>query len=284
MIPPGQNPEEENPSPNGTGTPNRFARHLRETVAPRITSAAARARATMRGQSSDSHRVPPKTRALQLTTAAAAAAVLGSVIGQNTGEAPEQTAAPAAGAEQAAQVQPAAHVQQAAAQPAAAQPAGAQPAAAGAKPAAIKVNPAAPEPNQAATNHAAAQAKPAGPPPKDQLDAWIKQAHQVLQANGYPADKLDAEDTRTLIENESGGDPKIVNNWDSNAQKGTPSKGLMQTIDPTFQSFALPGHKDIYNPVDNIIAASRYSINDYGSMSEVPGVASMQSGGSYQGY
>lgn len=260
MIPPGQNPEEDKQAPNGAGTPNRLARHFRETVAPRIMAVVAWLRAKVRGQTrADAHhRVPPRTRSVQLVTAAAAATVLGVVIGQSTGEAPEQTAAPAAPAEQTAEVQSAAHVEQAA--------------------------PAAANQAAAASPAAANQAKPAGPPPKDQLDAWIGQAHQVLQANGYPADKLDREDTRTLIEKESGGDPKIVNNWDSNAQKGTPSKGLMQTIDPTFQAFALPGHKDIFNPVDNIVAASRYSINDYGSISDVPGVASMQSGGSYQGY
>lgn len=132
-----------------------------------------------------------------------------------------------------------------------------------------------------------AQAAPleaSAPKGKDQLDTWINQAHAVLAANGVPADKVNAQDTRTLIESESGGNPTIVNNWDSNAKKGTPSKGLMQTIDPTFQAFAVPGHKDILNPVDNIVAASRYSIQDYGSVSNTPGIASKKSGNSYQGY
>ncbi|WP_344684870.1 transglycosylase SLT domain-containing protein, partial [Saccharopolyspora taberi] len=120
--------------------------------------------------------------------------------------------------------------------------------------------------------------------PKDQLDGWIKEAVRVLQANGTPAEALDADAIRTIVEHESGGDPSVVNNWDSNAAAGTPSKGLMQTIEPTFESYALPQHQDILNPVDNIIAGVRYSIDRYGSISNVPGVVGVSSGGSYRGY
>ena len=75
-----------------------------------------------------------------------------------------------------------------------------------------------------------------------------------------------------------------MNNWDSNAAKGTPSKGLMQTIDPTFNAYSLPGHKNIYDPVDNIIAGVRYAMERYGSVSNVPGVVAMKTGTGYRGY
>jgi len=58
----------------------------------------------------------------------------------------------------------------------------------------------------------------------------------------------------------------------------------MQCIGPTFTSNALPGHGDIWNPVDNIIAGVRYSISRYGSVSNVPGVAGMRGGSGYVGY
>ena len=58
----------------------------------------------------------------------------------------------------------------------------------------------------------------------------------------------------------------------------------MQTIDSTFNSYALPGHKDIWNPVDNIIAGVRYALSRYGTLDNVPGVAAVHSGGSYVGY
>lgn len=117
-----------------------------------------------------------------------------------------------------------------------------------------------------------------------QVQQWIDEAIAILKAQGYPVDKMSREDIWTIIEHESGGNPQAINNWDSNAVKGTPSKGLMQTIGPTFASNALPGHGDIWNPVDNIIAGVRYSISRYGSVSNVPGVAGLRSGGGYQGY
>ncbi|MFD0923958.1 transglycosylase SLT domain-containing protein, partial [Saccharopolyspora rosea] len=128
------------------------------------------------------------------------------------------------------------------------------------------------------------QAAPAPATPADPVDGWISQAVQVLEANGVPSSQIDPAAIRTIIEHESGGDPDIVNNWDSNAAAGTPSIGLMQIIEPTFESYAVPGHGDIHNPVDNIVAATRYSISRYGSMDNVPGVSGVRSGGSYQGY
>lgn len=123
-----------------------------------------------------------------------------------------------------------------------------------------------------------------GGAPIDPVDGWIGQATAVLEAHGVPRDQIDPAALRTIIEHESGGDPMAANDWDSNASAGTPSKGLMQTIDPTFHSFAVPGHQDIWNPVDNIVAATRYSIDRYGSVSNVPGVVGVGSGGGYEGY
>jgi hypothetical protein len=120
--------------------------------------------------------------------------------------------------------------------------------------------------------------------PKDHLDGWITESIEILKDNGYPTDKMSPSDIRAIIHHESAGDPRAINNWDSNAAKGTPSKGLMQTIDPTFQTWSLPGHRDIWNPVDNIVAAVRYSVGTYGSISNVPGVAGLKSGAGYRGY
>lgn len=49
-----------------------------------------------------------------------------------------------------------------------------------------------------------------------------------------------------------------VNNWDINAQRGTPSKGMFQMIEPTFKAYALRGHENMFNTVDEAIAAMRY--------------------------
>lgn len=122
------------------------------------------------------------------------------------------------------------------------------------------------------------------PPPSGNVKQWIDQAIAELEKNGVKLSDSDKAIIAQMIQQESGGDPHAINNWDSNAQKGTPSKGLMQCIDPTFQAHKLPGHNDIYNPVDNICAGVRYSLDRYGSMSNVPGVKAMAGGGGYVGY
>ncbi|RKH37632.1 transglycosylase SLT domain-containing protein [Corallococcus llansteffanensis] len=127
-------------------------------------------------------------------------------------------------------------------------------------------------------------AQPVGDVPPGQVGDWIKQAMDILKANGVPVEKMDPQAIAAIIQHESSGNPNAINNWDSNAQKGTPSIGLMQTIQPTFDAHKLPGHDNIRNPVDNIIAGVRYAIERYGSVSNVPGIKGLQSGSGYVGY
>ncbi len=58
----------------------------------------------------------------------------------------------------------------------------------------------------------------------------------------------------------------------------------MQTIPSTFSSNAFPGHNNILNPVDNILAAINYIKGRYGDISNHPGLKSMARGGPYVGY
>ena len=57
-----------------------------------------------------------------------------------------------------------------------------------------------------------------------------------------------------VIQHESGGRAGAVNNWDSNAAKGTPSKGILQFIEPTFMHYAMPGYGNIMRPFDQLLA------------------------------
>ncbi|RMI29538.1 transglycosylase SLT domain-containing protein [Nocardia stercoris] len=126
-----------------------------------------------------------------------------------------------------------------------------------------------------------------GPPltrPSGQVGQWIGSALNILAANGYDPRQLDPAAVATIIAHESAGNPNAINNWDSNAAAGHPSKGLMQTIDSTFNAYALPGHQNIWDPVDNIIAGVRYAIHRYGSLDAVPGIAHLHSGQGYVGY
>ncbi|TLF74022.1 DUF4226 domain-containing protein [Nocardia cyriacigeorgica] len=113
---------------------------------------------------------------------------------------------------------------------------------------------------------------------------WIQQAMDILRQSGTDMSKVDPAAIAIIAQYESTNNPQAINLTDSNAAKGTPSKGLMQTVDGTFRQYALPGYNDIWNPVHNIIASVRYSLDRYGSLGNVPGVKAVRAGGRYVGY
>ncbi|MEW1996895.1 transglycosylase SLT domain-containing protein [Streptomyces coelicoflavus] len=101
----------------------------------------------------------------------------------------------------------------------------------------------------------------------DDLDGWIRTALDVMDAKNIPGTY---EGLHRNIMRESSGNPKAQNNWDVNAQNGIPSKGLLQTIQPTFEAYHVKGTKDsITDPVANIVAACNYAADKYGSMDNV---------------
>ncbi|OKI08178.1 lytic transglycosylase [Streptomyces sp. CB02923] len=99
------------------------------------------------------------------------------------------------------------------------------------------------------------------------LDGWIRESLDIMQKQGIPGSY---EGIQRNIMRESTGNPQAVNGYDSNAQQGTPSKGLLQVIDPTFQAYHVDGTSwDIFDPVANITAACKYAAATYGSMDNV---------------
>jgi SLT domain-containing protein len=58
-----------------------------------------------------------------------------------------------------------------------------------------------------------------------------------LEASGaFPATSANIDTMYGRAMQESGGDVNAVNNWDSNAAKGIPSKGLFQVVEPTWEA------------------------------------------------
>jgi Transglycosylase SLT domain len=99
------------------------------------------------------------------------------------------------------------------------------------------------------------------------LDGWIRNAQFVLNQNRIPGSY---GAIHRNIMRESGGNPRAINLYDSNAARGIPSKGLMQVIDPTFRAYHVDGTSwDIYDPVANITAACNYAAARYGSIDNV---------------
>ncbi|MEW2633062.1 transglycosylase SLT domain-containing protein [Streptomyces sp. NPDC048389] len=101
----------------------------------------------------------------------------------------------------------------------------------------------------------------------DNLDGWIKEALAIMKAEGIPGSY---ESLHRNIMRESSGNPDAQNNWDANAQNGTPSKGLLQVIQPTFDAYHVKGTpRDLTDPVANITAAANYAADKYGSIDNV---------------
>ncbi len=115
---------------------------------------------------------------------------------------------------------------------------------------------------------------------KGGVDGWVAEALRVMD---LPQDL--APGVKRIIMAESGGNPRAVNNWDSNARRGTPSRGLMQTIPSTFRAYVHPDVADrsINDPVANITAGVRYMVDRYGMDTLRAGGRSSASGG-YLGY
>lgn len=102
--------------------------------------------------------------------------------------------------------------------------------------------------------------------PSAGVEQWRTLAIRALQMTGQYSE---ANLQRLLyqMQTESGGNPNAINNWDINAINGTPSKGLMQVIDPTFRAYAMAGYdKNIYDPLSNMLASIRYAVSRYGSL------------------
>lgn len=102
--------------------------------------------------------------------------------------------------------------------------------------------------------------------PSAGVEQWRTLATRALQMTGQYSE-ANLERLLYQMQTESGGNPNAINNWDINAINGTPSKGLMQVIDPTFRAYAMPGYdKNIYDPLSNMLASIRYAVSTYGSL------------------
>ncbi|WP_369361163.1 transglycosylase SLT domain-containing protein [Streptomyces sp. cg2] len=99
------------------------------------------------------------------------------------------------------------------------------------------------------------------------LDGWIRQSLDIMKSKGIPGSY---EGLHRNIMRESSGNPYAINDWDINARNGIPSKGLLQVIQPTFDTYHVAGTAhSLYDPVANITAAANYAAHRYGSIDNV---------------
>ena len=112
---------------------------------------------------------------------------------------------------------------------------------------------------------------------------WATVVEMALGKLGLSTSHKDR--TIQQIDIESGGNPNAQNNWDSNAQRGDPSIGLLQVIKSTFEAYRA---KDLPNdqrhPLANIYAGINYANKRYGSLDAIwPTRAGYNAGGWVKG-
>ncbi|HDD7745211.1 TPA: phage tail tape measure protein [Staphylococcus aureus] len=90
----------------------------------------------------------------------------------------------------------------------------------------------------------------------------IRQAQSIL--GGRYKGKWIHDQMMRVAKRESNYQSNAVNNWDINAQRGDPSRGLFQIIGSTFRANAKRGYTNYNNPVHQGISAMQYIVGRYG--------------------
>lgn len=89
----------------------------------------------------------------------------------------------------------------------------------------------------------------------------IKRAQAIM--GGKFKSSYVTEQMMRLAKRESNFDVNAVNNWDSNAMAGNPSRGMFQMIKTTFDAFKTKGYNNYKNPVDQAVAVLNYINKKY---------------------
>lgn len=94
-------------------------------------------------------------------------------------------------------------------------------------------------------------------------EGWRSAVKKALRKNGLPASADYVNAWVRQIQTESGGNERAIGGNDGLADGN--ATGLLQTKPGTFRQYAFPGHGNIFNGYDNMLAAINYAKHTYGS-------------------
>lgn len=105
-----------------------------------------------------------------------------------------------------------------------------------------------------------------GDPGGTSVRRWASDVKKALGILGLSTSASMVNRVLRQINTESGGNPKAKQSGaDPDGDGSGPALGLMQTKRSTFNSYKLPGHGNLWNGLDDIIAGINYAKHRYGS-------------------